>query len=174
MGLVRRVRAGEKIEIGTAVVQVFPVSGQREQFSVNVDAPLDIPINFENAKKREPFPAQEVLPPREPVGDRKPLTKRQAQMFSYIAQRFINELSWPTTGELCTVMGINSRNGIVAHLTPLEAKGWIDRSSEVRGIRLAGIFDEPNKLDPVGYTTRLLQEASQYLQGEGEANDEAC
>jgi SOS-response transcriptional repressor LexA len=76
----------------------------------------------------------------------KPLTCRQRAVLDYIIAYQRARGYGPSIREIARHFGIRSPNGIVAHLTGLEAKGWIERPDyTARGIRvLAGSADGPN------------------------------
>lgn len=60
--------------------------------------------------------------------ERKPLTPKQRSIFEYI-KRYIDRHKYPPTlREIASAHGITSTNGVVCHLRPLEAKGYIARA----------------------------------------------
>ena len=65
-----------------------------------------------------------------------PITDRQRLILEYIADRIREEEYPPTIQEIGTHFGIASTNGVYDHLTALEKKGYIERSSKARSIRL--------------------------------------
>ncbi len=80
------------------------------------------------------------------------LTKKQQVIFDFIRSRIEQEGYGPTIREIADEMGFSSPNGVICHLTALEKKGLIHRSShksrsivlteevheEIRGLPLAG------------------------------------
>ena len=80
------------------------------------------------------------------------LTKQQQRIFDYIREQISVEGICPTIREIADEMGFRSPNGVICHLTALEKKGLINRSSnksrsitlteevedEIRGLPLAG------------------------------------
>ena len=64
------------------------------------------------------------------------LTPRQADVLRFICD-FRASVGWaPSLREIGDAMGISSPNGVVCHLTALEAKGWIrtGKNGESRAI----------------------------------------
>jgi len=67
----------------------------------------------------------------------KGLTKRQQAILEYIIE-CIRDLGYPPTiAEIGERFSITSTNGVNDHLQALERKGYIERSSKARGIRVA-------------------------------------
>ncbi len=80
------------------------------------------------------------------------LTKKQQIIFDFIRARIEQEGYGPTIREIANEMGFSSPNGVICHLTALEKKGLIHRSShksrsivlteqvheEIKGFPLAG------------------------------------
>lgn len=80
------------------------------------------------------------------------LTKKQQVVFDFIRSRIEQDGYGPTIREIASEMGFSSPNGVVCHLTALEKKGLIHRSShksrsivlteqvheEISGLPLAG------------------------------------
>lgn len=80
------------------------------------------------------------------------LTKKQQVVFDFIRSRIEEEGYGPTIREIADEMGFSSPNGVICHLTALEKKGLIHRSShksrsivlseqvheEIKGLPLAG------------------------------------
>jgi len=64
------------------------------------------------------------------------LTDRQEQILNLIRDFFLENGYAPSLGELQTKLGFSSKRGVVNHLTALENKGYIIRTSEPRGIQL--------------------------------------
>lgn len=72
----------------------------------------------------------------------KGLTRRQRAVLEFIIQCIRDNGCPPTIAEICEAFGIQSTNGVNDHLVALEKKGFIERSSKARGIRvteLAGV-----------------------------------
>lgn len=57
------------------------------------------------------------------------LTKKQQVVFDFIRSRIADEGYGPTIREIADEMGFSSPNGVICHLTALEKKGLIHRSS---------------------------------------------
>lgn len=66
----------------------------------------------------------------------KGLTNRQRQILEYIVQCIRDNGYPPTIAEVGAEFGISSTNGVNDHLQALERKGFIERSSKARGIRV--------------------------------------
>jgi len=66
----------------------------------------------------------------------KGLTNRQRQILEYIVQCIRDNGYPPTIAEVGGEFGISSTNGVNDHLQALERKGFIERSSKARGIRV--------------------------------------
>jgi len=77
----------------------------------------------------------------------KELTKRQQAVLHYIVECIRDRECPPTIAEICGEFGIASTNGANDHLLALEKKGFIERSSKARSIRLtdraASVFLPP-------------------------------
>ncbi len=66
----------------------------------------------------------------------KELTARRRAILAYLIEH-IQELGYPPTiAELGAHFGIASTNGVNDHLVALEKRGYIERSSKARGIRI--------------------------------------
>jgi repressor LexA len=66
----------------------------------------------------------------------KGLTKRQRDILDFIIECIRDNGSPPTIAEIGDHFGITSTNGVNDHLLALERKGFIERSSKARGIRI--------------------------------------
>ena len=80
------------------------------------------------------------------------LTNKQQVIFDFIRSRIEQEGYGPTIREIADEMGFSSPNGVICHLTALEKKGLIHRSShksrsivlteevheEIRGLPMRG------------------------------------
>jgi len=65
------------------------------------------------------------------------LTDRQRAVLDFIVGYIDDEGYPPTIRDMCRYFGINSPNGVVCHLVPLEKKGYIERRPNFwRGIRV--------------------------------------
>ncbi len=64
------------------------------------------------------------------------LTKRQEQILGFIIECIRENGLPPTIAEVGEQFGIASTNGVNDHLLALERKGYIERSSKARGIRV--------------------------------------
>ena len=75
------------------------------------------------------------------------LTRRQAAILQFIVES-IRDRGWPPTiAEIGQQFQIASTNGVNDHLVALEKKGYIERSSKARGIRVtekaaAGLYQQ--------------------------------
>ena len=75
------------------------------------------------------------------------LTRRQAAILHFIVES-IRDRGWPPTiAEVGQQFKIASTNGVNDHLVALEKKGYIERSSKARGIRVtekaaAGLYQQ--------------------------------
>lgn len=75
------------------------------------------------------------------------LTRRQAAILQFIVES-IRDRGWPPTiAEIGLQFRIASTNGVNDHLVALEKKGYIERSSKARGIRVtekaaAGLYQQ--------------------------------
>lgn len=66
----------------------------------------------------------------------KGLTARQAAVLQYVVECIRDLGCPPTIAEIGQRFGIASTNGVNDHLAALERKGYIERSSKARGIRV--------------------------------------
>jgi len=90
------------------------------------------------------------------------LTKKQQVVFDFIRSRIEQEGYGPTIREIADEMGFSSPNGVICHLTALEKKGLIHRSShksrsivlteevheEIRGLPMAGQVSAGGMMEP--------------------------
>jgi repressor LexA len=67
---------------------------------------------------------------------KRPLTKRQGEILSFIEECTARDGFPPTIAEIGVRFGIRSNNGVNDHLVALERKGYISRSSKARSIRV--------------------------------------
>ncbi|MCD6287810.1 MAG: transcriptional repressor LexA [Candidatus Hydrogenedentes bacterium] len=68
--------------------------------------------------------------------ERNKLTARQRQILNFIEWFIETEGYPPTMDEIGRAMGIKSKNGVTDHLEALRKKGYIERSSRARSIRV--------------------------------------
>jgi repressor LexA len=67
------------------------------------------------------------------------LTKRQREIYDFIADHIATNGYPPTVREIGTHFGIRSPNGVIANLRALQKKEVIEREESIsRGIRLTG------------------------------------
>lgn len=66
----------------------------------------------------------------------KGLTKRQADILAFIVESIRDRGYPPTIAEIGEAFTISSTNGVNDHLVALAKKGYIDRTSKARGIRV--------------------------------------
>jgi len=71
----------------------------------------------------------------------KGLTQRQRAILDYIIESIRESGYPPTLLELCEAFGIGSTNAVNDHLKALERKGFIERTSKARGIRVTEMAD---------------------------------
>ena len=64
------------------------------------------------------------------------ITKRQQEILDFIIASIRDEGTPPTIAEIGEEFGISSTNGVNDHLIALEKKGFIERSSKARGIKV--------------------------------------
>ncbi len=84
----------------------------------------------------------------------KGLTRRQAEILEYIIESIRDFGCPPTIAEIGERFGIASTNGVNDHLIALEKKGYIERSSKARGIRVtekaaAGLYQSEAGMLPL-------------------------
>ena len=84
----------------------------------------------------------------------KGLTKRQASILQFIISSIRDGGYPPTIAEIGVEFGISSTNGVNDHLIALEKKGYIERSSKARGIRVtpksaAGLYQNEAGMVPL-------------------------
>lgn len=65
---------------------------------------------------------------------RPPLTDQQAKVLAWIVAN--QALYSPTVREIARQFGFKSPNGVTCHLAALERKGYLRRTSTVRGIEV--------------------------------------
>lgn len=84
----------------------------------------------------------------------KGLTKRQQSILEFIIES-IRDMGYPPTiAEIGGAFGISSTNGVNDHLIALEKKGYIERSSKARDIRVtdkaaAGLYNQDAMVLPL-------------------------
>ncbi len=95
------------------------------------------------------------------------ITKRQEAVLRFVVECIRDNGLPPTMAEIGGEFGITSTNGVSDHLLALEKKGYIERTSKARGIRVtpkaaAGLYQNDAAMIPlVGYVaagTPLLAE----------------
>jgi len=75
------------------------------------------------------------------------LTEKQARVLEIITQKISGDGVPPTLEELREVLGISSKNAVLAHLDALVKKGYIERSSKARDIRVLKRLDQSEDFD---------------------------
>ena len=80
------------------------------------------------------------------------ITDRQKEVLFFIADYIETEQRMPTIREIGDKMGIRSLRGVTVHLDALESKGYLQRSSDSRGIVLTAkagefVLTETDKRD---------------------------
>jgi repressor LexA len=63
--------------------------------------------------------------PTETTTERRPLTKRQREVYDFIVQHRADYGYSPTVQAVCRKFDFRSKNGAMSHLLPLRAKGWL-------------------------------------------------
>jgi SOS-response transcriptional repressor LexA len=95
------------------------------------------------------------------AADRTPLTPRQAAIFAYICEYWLDHQCTPTVREINDRMGFDSDAGAICHLKALVKKGWITRESSLsRGIGIAGLADAVRASAEEFFATLGLQEVA--------------
>ncbi|MEM7454026.1 MAG: transcriptional repressor LexA [Planctomycetota bacterium] len=98
------------------------------------------------------------------------LTPRQKKIFDFIRDRMVGDGYCPTIREIADEFGFRSPNGVICHLTALEKKGLINRtsnksrsitlteeaSSEVNGLPLAGIVSAGSMMEAIEDSTERI------------------
>lgn len=69
----------------------------------------------------------------------KGLTHRQRAVLEFIIRCIRDNGCPPTIAEICQAFNIQSTNGVNDHLVALEKKGFIERTSKARGIRVTAL-----------------------------------
>jgi repressor LexA len=64
------------------------------------------------------------------------LTSKQKQILQLIADSVEKYGYPPTYQQLCDILGISSKNGVKKHIDALVAKGYLEKDSSPRGIRI--------------------------------------
>ncbi len=77
----------------------------------------------------------------------KNLTEKQARVLEIISQKIGGDGMPPTLEELREVLGMSSKNAVLAHLEALVKKGYIQRSSKARDIRILKRLDQSEDID---------------------------
>ncbi|MCD4756435.1 transcriptional repressor LexA [bacterium] len=72
------------------------------------------------------------------------LTKKQERVLALVRDCYLENGYAPSLGELQSMLGFNSKRGVVNHLVALENKGFIIRTSEPRGIQIVEERDDRN------------------------------
>ncbi|MDE0271942.1 MAG: transcriptional repressor LexA [Bryobacterales bacterium] len=87
---------------------------------------------------------------------RKPLTRRQRQVFDFIQTCAVETGSAPTLGEICSHFGFKSSNSARQHLHLIEQKGYLKlRPGRARGIRLTHRNASPQSVSLVPLVGRV-------------------
>jgi repressor LexA len=73
----------------------------------------------------------------------KKLTKRQEQILQIIADSVELNGYPPTYQQLCDKLGIHSKNGVKKHVDALVRKGYIEKDSSARGLRILAADYKP-------------------------------
>jgi repressor LexA len=75
------------------------------------------------------------------------LTEKQKQILKLIAESVENYGYPPTYQQLCNILGISSKNGVKKHIDALVAKGYLEKDSSPRGLRIVDPDYKPRSLD---------------------------
>lgn len=72
-----------------------------------------------------------------------PLTAKQRAFFDFVARRVADAGRAPTVREIGDAFGIKSPNGVVAHLTLIARKGYLDfgRDGTSRNLTVPGLAE---------------------------------
>ena len=75
------------------------------------------------------------------------LTKQQKVILQLIAES-VEEYGYPPTyQQLCDTLGFSSKNGVKKHIDALVAKGYLEKDSSPRGIRIINPEYKPKTVD---------------------------
>jgi len=75
------------------------------------------------------------------------LTKKQQQILQLIANS-VEEYGYPPTyQQLCNILGISSKNGVKKHIDALVTKGYLEKDSSPRGLRIIDPAYKPRTQD---------------------------
>jgi repressor LexA len=75
------------------------------------------------------------------------LTKKQQHILQLIADS-VEEYGYPPTyQQLCNILGISSKNGVKKHIDALVAKGYLEKDSSPRGLRIIDPDYKPRTQD---------------------------
>ena len=77
----------------------------------------------------------------------KQLTEKQARVLEIISQKIGGDGMPPTLDELRDELGMSSKNAVLTHLEALVKKGYIQRSSKARDIRILKRLDQSEDID---------------------------
>jgi repressor LexA len=77
----------------------------------------------------------------------KQLTEKQARVLEIISQKIGGEGIPPTLEELRDDLELSSKNAVLTHLEALVKKGYIQRSSKARDIRILKRLDQSEEID---------------------------
>jgi repressor LexA len=75
------------------------------------------------------------------------LTAKQKLILQLIADSVESKGYPPTYQQLCNILGISSKNGVKKHIDALVAKGYIEKDSSPRGIRIVNPDYRPGSLE---------------------------
>jgi len=75
------------------------------------------------------------------------LTEKQRQILLLIAQAIENDGYPPTYQQLCDILGFSSKNGVKKHIDALVAKGYLEKDSSARGLRIIDPQFKPKSRD---------------------------
>ena len=75
------------------------------------------------------------------------LTDKQRRILELIADAIERDGFPPTYQQLCDVLGFSSKNGVKKHIDALVAKGYMEKDSSARGMRIIDPEFKPHNTD---------------------------
>jgi len=75
------------------------------------------------------------------------LTSKQKQILELIADSVERQGYPPTYQQLCDVLGISSKNGVKKHIDALVSKGFLEKDSSPRGLKIISPEYKPHASD---------------------------
>jgi repressor LexA len=75
------------------------------------------------------------------------ITDKQRKILELIAEAIERDGYPPTYQQLCDVLGFSSKNGVKKHIDALVAKGYLEKDSSARGLRIIDPEFKPHMTD---------------------------